>query len=116
MDFSYANGLAALYYQGGTAYVSPKGKIARTFTFDNGPDYFVDGLERGIGPDGKMGFINHELNFVIPPRFDFVTPFKNGKAGFCNGCYWESPIQEHPQVVGGVSGEIDIKGNLVSPI
>jgi len=44
MDFSYANGLAALYYQGGTAYVSPKGKIARTFTFDNGPDYFVDGL------------------------------------------------------------------------
>lgn len=47
--------------------------------FDNGPDYFEEGLMRVIR-NGKMGFANKYRQVVIPCIYDFARPFADGKA------------------------------------
>jgi len=41
-------------------YVSKIGRVVRVFFFDNGADYFKEGLARTISK-GKIGFINNKL-------------------------------------------------------
>uniref|UniRef100_UPI0033426921 WG repeat-containing protein n=1 Tax=Castellaniella defragrans TaxID=75697 RepID=UPI0033426921 len=53
--------------------------ILRPYIFDNGPDYFEEGLARFV-ENGKMGFHDEALNIVIPAQYDFVFPFSGGKA------------------------------------
>jgi len=48
-------------------------------SFDNGPDYFSEGLTRSQR-NGKMGFSNKYGQIVIPCIYDFVKSFENGKA------------------------------------
>ncbi len=48
-------------------------------TFDNGPDYFKEGLVRAER-NGKMGFANEYGQIVIPCKYDFAWPFEGGKA------------------------------------
>jgi hypothetical protein len=48
-------------------------------SFDNGPDFFKEGLTRVIR-NGKMGYANKFGQVIIPCQFDFAWPFKNGKA------------------------------------
>ncbi len=80
--------------------------------FDSGPDEFVEGLARYIGPNGKFGFVDTNLKVVIPATFDFVHPFKNGRAEFCVGCS-QSRVREgeYSFYEGGTWGLIDKKGN-----
>jgi hypothetical protein len=60
--------------------INRKGQILFDLVnFDNGPDYFSDGLTRIIRSD-KMGFANKFGQVVIPCQFDYALPFKNGKA------------------------------------
>lgn len=47
--------------------------------FDNGPDYFVEGLTR-VKRNGKMGFANKYGEVVIPCIYDYARWFKNGRA------------------------------------
>lgn len=47
--------------------------------FDNGPDYFKEGLVR-VKRNGKMGFANRYGQIVIPCKYDFVWWFEDGKA------------------------------------
>lgn len=47
--------------------------------FDNGPDYFHEGLVRAKR-NGKMGFANKYGQIVIPCEYDFVWWFQDGKA------------------------------------
>ena len=49
------------------------------FLFDNGPDYFSEGLTR-VKRSGKMGFANEKGEVVIPCIYDFAWPFENGYA------------------------------------
>ena len=95
-------------------YVSKSGKAIRTFFFDNGADYFEEGLARTISK-GKFRFINEKLEVVIEPRFDFAFPFENGKARVCNGCT-KKRDGEHYMMVGGKWGVIDRSGKLISPM
>jgi hypothetical protein len=114
MDFSRKDGLVGLYYIDGTAYVNKAGKVVRTFTFDNGPDYFVEGLARMLSADGKFGFINRNLDMVIPPRYDFAAAFSpEGRAAFCLGCTKKKRQPEGAAWVGGQWGYIDISGKVV---
>lgn len=53
--------------------------ILRPYIYDNGPDYFEEGLARFV-QDGKMGFHDETLAVVIPARYDFAFPFENGVA------------------------------------
>jgi hypothetical protein len=55
------------------------------FSFDNGPDYIVEGLFRVIR-NGKIGYANKHGEVVIPCQFDCAYYFENGKAKVSNNC------------------------------
>jgi len=108
------NGLASFFYEGSMFYVSKAGKVVRTYFFDNGADYFVEGVARTI-LNNKFGYIDEQLNVVIKPEYDFVFPFKNGIAVVCNGCRFELS-GEHNKIAGGKWGVINKSGKIVIPI
>jgi hypothetical protein len=107
--------LASIYFNDtDIVYVNTSGKTAKVLYFDNGADYFQEGLARTI-KDGKIGFINKNLDVVILPNFDFAFPFSNGVATVCNGCYIVLD-GEYSIVVGGKWGYINKKGDVTLPI
>jgi hypothetical protein len=106
------NELAVVRFKGSIFYITKAGRTAPTIYFDNGPDYFVEGLAR-TRKNNKIGFIDKQLNIVIEPKYDFASPFRNGVAEVCNGCK-RKYHGEHWEMVGGSWGKIDINGNLIS--
>ena len=107
-------GIAAVADRHGWAYIDRHGKVVLTpFIFDNGPDYFAEGLARFV-KDGKMGFFDTQGRVVIDARFDWVEPFSNGRAKFCSGCKKQFH-GEHWTMTGGKWGVIDKEGRIVSP-
>ncbi len=93
-----------------------KGKILFTpYQFDNGPDYFSEGMSRYVN-NNKVGFVNRKGEVVIEAKYDFVSSFEYGIARYCNGCYWDrSKDEEHPPLVGGTWGYINLKGEELQP-
>lgn len=80
------------------------------FAFDNGPDPINEGLMRYV-KNKKVGFVNREGKVVIPAKYDFVTSFNYGIAGYCDGCVWDdSKDKEHPTLKGGTWVYINNKG------
>lgn len=105
------DGLAELrLHQIGCYWMNRRGESKKTLCFDNGSDYFVDGVARYIAPSGKYGFMDKNLKVVIPASFDFVFPFINGRARFCQGCR-ESRKGEYTSMTGGTWGSMDRKGS-----
>ena len=98
----------------GLFFVTRAGRTASAFPFDNGADYFVEGLARTVR-NREVGFVNPQLDVVIAPAWDFAAPFENGYAAVCNGCVKTSltPGDEHSAMRGGKWGYIDKKGALV---
>lgn len=89
--------------------------LVRPFLFDNGPDYFSEGLARFV-ERGKLGFFDDTGARKIPARFDHVLPFEGDRAAFCDGCKQEcEPGGEHCRMAGGKWGLIDKTGNEVVP-
>lgn len=77
---SIAHAQSLVQDEQGWVYVNEQGKpILRPFIYDNGPDYFEEGLARFVDK-GKMGFHDQALNIQIPARYDFAFPFVDGKA------------------------------------
>ncbi|MBN2107808.1 MAG: WG repeat-containing protein [Deltaproteobacteria bacterium] len=113
LDFS-DNGLAWVWIDKKIFLVAKNGKSARMHIFDNGPDYFEEGLARMIR-NGKFGFVNKRLTVVIEPAYDFAFQFTDGYATVCNECKtkWHG---EHSTLVGGAWGIIDRKGDVVVPV
>ncbi|WP_253820696.1 WG repeat-containing protein [Alcaligenes faecalis] len=75
-----AQGQSLIQDEQGWVYVNEKGKaVLRPFIYDNGPDYFEEGLARFVAK-GKMGFHDQSLKIWIPARYDFAFPFVDGKA------------------------------------
>jgi hypothetical protein len=95
----------------GHAYVSRQGKVAMVCTYDNGPDYFAEGLAR-IVVDGKYGFIDRSLDVVIPPQYDMAYPFRNGMARVGHGCR-EDTVGEHRAMECGIWEYVDHHGRRV---
>lgn len=58
---------------------SPSDKYA-VYKYDNGDDYFSEGLQRVVDKDGKIGFRDSIGKIVIPSRYAFAFPFKEGYA------------------------------------
>jgi pimeloyl-ACP methyl ester carboxylesterase len=112
------DGLATIYVpEHGVAYVRRDGNTAWMHRFDNGADYFVEGLARTV-LGAKIGFVDKNLATVITPAWDFAFPFEDGLAIVCQGCRSE-PIGahgEHSEVVGGRWGYIDRSGAVVVPV
>ena len=108
-------GLAAVLDSDGWAYIDRQGRVViRPYVFDNGPDYFSEGLAR-FSIDGKFGFFNSYGEVVIGPSYDFAYPFSEGLAAVCSGC---SPAEdgEHILIKGGRFGYIDRHGNAAIPL
>lgn len=112
----FGDGLAAIFVPTGWYYVTPAGRTAPVLTYDNGPDYFAEGLAR-THRSGKVGFIDHALAERIPPVWDFAFPFDGGVALVCQGCR-SHPTEdgEHFEQRGGLWGYIDREGKAVVPV
>lgn len=74
------------------------------YQFDNGDDYFCEGVQRIVGDDGKIGFADSTGRVVIAPRFAFAFPFKDSLAqvtdkGWSESdgehSWWKSPEWYH---------------------
>jgi hypothetical protein len=108
-------GLATLHVPDiGVAYVTRDGTTAWMYPFDNGADYFVEGLARTV-KGSKIGFVDPSLDTVIEPVWDFAFPFEDGLAIVCEGCrpVPTSEHDEHSEVLGGRWGLIDRTGQVV---
>lgn len=53
--------------------------------YDNGPDYFADGLIR-IKKNGNIGYADEKGRVVIAPQFGCAFPFQNGRARVAMAC------------------------------
>lgn len=89
--------------------------LYQPFLFDNGADYFSEGVRRLV-KNGKLGFADRNGKIVIEAEHDFVAPFNYGYAAFCDGCGWEKTGDEHRAIVGGKWGVMNVKGHTVQPL
>ncbi|MBW2108955.1 MAG: WG repeat-containing protein [Deltaproteobacteria bacterium] len=105
-------GIAAVADETSWAYINERGNIViRPFIYDNGPDYFREGLAR-YQSAGKLGFFDKSGCVVIPAQFDFALPFHEGLAAYCVGCTCAS-AGEHKMMQGGKWGFMDRSGETV---
>lgn len=96
----------------GWVYVDRRGRtVLRPFIYDNGPDDFEEGLARFVRK-GKMGFHDEALKIVIPARYDFAFPFRNGVAKVGMDCRFR-PQGEHKAVDCESWELVDLKGRKV---
>ena len=80
-EFKVGGIAAAVDTDASFVFIDTSGKvIARAFAFDNGPDYFQEGLARIVDDAKKVGFINERGEVTIAPRFDEAASFCHGKA------------------------------------
>ncbi len=97
-------------------YIKQDGTKAPVVTWDNGADYFSDGLARTM-IDGKIAYIDKDFKVVLAPLYDYAWPFENGVAMVCEGCRAEKlPGGEHTPMLGGAWGFIDKAGAEVVPV
>ncbi|ANF52112.1 hypothetical protein A0O34_17005 [Chryseobacterium glaciei] len=89
--------------------------LYQPFLYDNGADYFEEGVRRFV-KNGKVGFADRNGKITIEPIHDFVSQFNFGYASFCDGCDWEKTDDEHKAIVGGDWGMMNFKGEIVQPI
>lgn len=89
--------------------------LYRPFFYDNGADYFAEGVRRFV-KNGKVGFADRNGTVIIKPEHDFVSPFNYGYAAFCDGCDWEKTEDEHKAIVGGTWGVMNFKGEIIQPV
>ena len=85
-----------------------------THQFDNGADYFCNGLTRYV-LDAKLGYMNRELEVVVAPAYDFGFPFRGGLAVVCDDCRFPRN-DEHTGVDCRRCGAVDTRGMLVHPL
>lgn len=104
-------GLATLWANGQHYYINRQGQSLAVLSFDNWADEFSEGLVR-VRRHGKIGFYNRQLQEVIPPQYDWASPFEQGIARVCQGCQ-EIQQGEHRAVVGGTWSQINCQGQTL---
>ncbi|SDA65774.1 hypothetical protein SAMN03159475_2663 [Pseudomonas sp. NFPP33] len=107
------NGMACVILAASDAfYLLQDGRSQRVLFFDNGCDYFREGLARGLVKD-RMVFIDERLETVLTPGFDLLLPYDYGHAVVCNGPFVEEQHCEHTLLRGGQCGLMDKQGRIV---
>lgn len=106
-------GLACIIFSMRDAfYLHKNGASHRVLFFDNGCDYFEEGLARGL-IDKRMLLMDTALKVVLDTGFEWVEPFEYGHAVVCNGPFVEKKVGEHTLMTGGRCGLINKAGKLV---
>ncbi len=85
------------------------------FWFDNGPDYYKEGLRRFV-ENGKMGFVAPSGKKVIPAKYNFVDPFYRGYAVVCLDCIYMHLSDDEEHCCGYAGSKyaiIDRRGTIV---
>lgn len=82
--------------------------------FDNGPDYFNEGLTRVLR-NRKMGYANEKGEVVIPCQYAFAKWFQNGVAEVTFEAKQYRDVDEHLRVESDSWFEIDKQGNRTTP-
>ena len=114
LDFD-RDGLVCVYAGSNTYYFRRDGHSRRILSYDNGCDYFVDGLARAYA-ENEMVYVDKALNVALRPSFEWLGIFEYGHAVVCNGPFeTERRDDEHPISRGGQCGLIDRRGRLVMP-
>ncbi|MGP3593172.1 WG repeat-containing protein [Vagococcus sp. WN89Y] len=93
-------------------YVLNSGHYLSVLHYDNGPDWFVEGLVRSR-QQGKVGYWDDTFRNRIPPQFDYASQFEEGRALVCNGCKPQRD-GEHVALRGGEWFYIDKSGKRVT--
>lgn len=81
-------------------------------SFDNGPDYFNEGLTR-VQRNGKMGYANNKGEVVIPCQYAFAGWFENGIAKVTFEAKQYRDLDEHLRVESDSWFNIDKQGNRI---
>ncbi|KXH84802.1 WG repeat-containing protein [Chryseobacterium kwangjuense] len=89
--------------------------LYRPFFYDNGADYFREGLRRFV-KNGKIGFADRNGKLVIEAKHDFVSYFDYAYAVFCDGCAWKETGDGYKTMEGGVWGVMNTRGEVVEPV
>ena len=109
--------LAEVWQNGQWFYVNRGGKAIRVFTFDNGPDYFSEGLTRSE-TENKITFFSSALQPILVTPYTWASPFVKGCSVVCVGCR-SVPMHagsEYQTMKGGRWGIIDRSGREVLPL
>lgn len=114
-DSSLANKNQVEKNSWGVVFDSKGNLLYQPYSYDNGPDYFSEGIRRFV-KKGKVGFVDRNAKTIIEPKHDFASSFNYGYAVFCDGCDWEKTDDEHPAMVGGTWGVMNTKGETVQPL
>lgn len=98
----------------GCFWMNKKGLSRKTYCFDNGADYFKEGLTRYIDSHHKFGFMNQKLKIVIPAKYTFAFPFDGGSSTVCNHCLrTKIKDSEYTTVTGGDWMIINKQGEVI---
>jgi hypothetical protein len=107
-------GHAVVMDKQGPVMVDQKGKeVLRPFLYDNGPDYFVEGLARYVDGKKLMGFFDRTGRIAIKAQYEFAWPFEKGKATVGRAISYDTTSDEHTIVNAGEMAEIDMQGKIV---
>lgn len=79
----------ALAYPAGDVYDRQGNLLYRPMAFDNGFDYWQEGLRRYVNDKAQVGFVDRVGKVVIPAQYQFVSPFNYGYAQVYVG-NWQS--------------------------
>ncbi|MDO4426789.1 MAG: WG repeat-containing protein [Moraxella sp.] len=69
-----------LAYPFGEVYDRQGKFLYNALAFDNGFDYWQEGLRRYVDNNGKVGFVNKKGDIIIPVNYDYVSAFQYGYA------------------------------------
>ena len=94
-------------------------KIANIKYFDNGPDYYSDGIRRIVGRivdrKKRYGYITNKNKIILKPTYEFAWQFSNGYGRVCKDVTFEK-MGEHTAVNCGKVGLVNKQGKLVLPV
>jgi len=108
-----SSGLAEVGIEHQWFYVKRDGTSLPVVDYDNGADYFSEGLVRSVR-NNRIAYFDSSFKQVIAPKYDWGWPFENGRALVCNGCQLGGqPTDEHRFFEGGLWGYIDHDGHGV---
>jgi len=115
-NLSFGNlGVASFFTSGQYFYVRHDGRFLPVIFYDNGADYFQEGLTRSL-QNGKIEYYNTDFELVLSPGYDWAWPFNEGRALVCKGCVL-TPVEDgHKALEGGMWGYINKEGKEVVPV
>jgi hypothetical protein len=86
--------------------------IFDAYIFDNGPDFYSDGLFR-IRRNGKIGFANKQGEIIIEPKYECAFPFENNQSKVSLNCEFVKDEIGHISMVSNEWFYIDKNDNKI---